>query len=266
MFEYEHTSKYNLSVETRALLVNEIEGDEFHLSPIQGKILLNDIENIFNEGKGKDLNEFKEEFRKSAGEILVNLIDEMFVDLQDFILTDPKIPAADKKTFISNASPVISAEDTREKITDTIVSLAEKSETALLALYVYRQMDKIEWLPFIKAAIERNPVCFIDLNGRSVKEVYEIIKNMPDESIYDGNRLALPDEVWNFRRGDGIEKAFLLADFIIRKDYSSSVLIEIMDKKVCLSFNGEDYLFTSDKSFIKTIKISGNNYIVDNLS
>ena len=46
---------------------------------------------------------------------------------------------------------------------------------------------------------------------------------MPDESIYDGKRLALPDEVWNFRRGDGIEKALLLADFIIHKDNSSTV-------------------------------------------
>ncbi len=32
--------------ETRDLLVKEIEGDEFHLSPIQGKIMLNDIEAI----------------------------------------------------------------------------------------------------------------------------------------------------------------------------------------------------------------------------
>ncbi|HAM10216.1 MAG TPA: hypothetical protein DCP74_08065, partial [Bacteroidales bacterium] len=44
MFEYEHTSKYNVSADTRASLVKEIEGDEFHLSPILGKIFLNDIE------------------------------------------------------------------------------------------------------------------------------------------------------------------------------------------------------------------------------
>ncbi len=44
---------------------------------------------------------------------------------------------------------------------------------------------------------------------------------MPDQSIYDDQRLALPDEVWNFRRGDGIEKALLLADYIIQKDNSA---------------------------------------------
>ena len=86
---------------------------------------------------------------------------------------------------------------------------SEQSELSQLALYVYRQMDKIDWLPFIKAAIERNPVCFTDLNEKNISEVYNILQNMPDESIYDGKRLALPDEVWNFRRGDGIEKALL---------------------------------------------------------
>ncbi len=265
MFEYEHTSKYNLSIETRELLVNEIEGDEFHLSPIQGKILLNDIESIFREGKGKNLNEFKEEFRKSAGEISESLIDEMFTDLQNFIHTNPKIPE-DKKTFINSLCPAISTADTRDQITDNILNLSEKSETALLTLYVYRQMDIIDWLPYIKAAIERNPVCFIDLNGKSIKEVFRILNGMPDQSIYDDNRLALPDEVWNFRRGDGIEKAFLLADYIMQKDNLSLVRIKITGSKVCLSCGGEDYLFTSSKSFRKSVEISGNGYNVNSLS
>ena len=265
MFEYEHTSKYNLSYETRESLVNEIEGDEFHLSPILGKIMLNDIEDIFSEGKRKKLEEFREEFIKSAGDISGNLIDEMFRDLQDFISIDPKLPE-DNKRFISSINPVISIEDTREKITETILNLTEKSETALLTLFVYRQMDKIDWLPFVKAAVERNPVCFTELNGKSVAEVYNILDRMPDESIYDGNRLALPDEVWNFGRGDGIEKAFLLGDFIMQKDPSSSLMIEIRNKQVSLSFNGEDYFFSSSKPFRKSVKISGNNYIINSLS
>ena len=265
MFEYEHTSKYNLSYETRELLVNEIEGDEFHLSPILGKIMLNDIEDIFSEGKRKKLEEFREEFIKSAGDISGNLIDEMFRDLQDFISIDPKLPE-DNKRFISSINPVISIEDTREKITEAILNLTEKSETALLTLFVYRQMDKIDWLPFVKAAVERNPVCLTELNGKSIAEACNILDKMPDESIYDGNRLALPDEVWNFGRGDGIEKAFLLGDFIVQKDPSSSLMIEVRNKQVRLSFNGEDYFFSSSKSFRKLVKISGNNYIVNSLS
>ena len=44
----------------------------------------------------------------------------------------------------------------------------------------------IDWLPFIKAAIERNPVCFTDLYEKSIPEVHAILNSLPDESIYDG--------------------------------------------------------------------------------
>jgi hypothetical protein len=133
-------------------------------------------------------------------------------------------------------------------------------------MYVYRQMDRIDWIPFVKASIERNPVCFTDLNGKSIMEVYSILNNLTDESIYDGKRLALPDEVWNFRRGDGIEKAFLLADFIIQKYPEASLVIEIVNEKVILKYENEDYLFSSSKSFRKSVTISGNKYSVSDLS
>jgi hypothetical protein len=265
MFEYEHTSKYNLSLEMRAQLVNEIEGDEFNLSPIPGKIMLNDVENIFTDGKEKNLDEFRAEFMKSIGDVSENILGEMLNDLHNFIFTDPDIPGTDK-VFLNPQMPVILPDESRGKITETITGLAEKSETALLAMYVYRQMDRIDWVPFVKASIERNPVCFTDMEGRSVMEVYLILTNLSDESIYDGNRLALPDEVWNFRRGDGIEKAFLLADFIIHKIPEGSIEIKIVNEMVILNYEKEDYVFSSSKSFRKSVLISGNNYSVSDLS
>jgi hypothetical protein len=261
IFEYEHTSKYNVSLETRELLVNEIEGDEFHLSPLQGKIMLNDIEIIFREGRVKNLQEFRDEFNKSSADISETLIDEMFSDLQDFICIDPKIPD-NKKIFIKTQMPEISINDSREKINNTINGLAGKSETALLTLYVFRQMDKIDWLPYIKASIERNPVCFSDLEGKTVKDVYNFLILMPDESIYEGYRLALPDEVWNFRRGDGIEKALLLADFIIQNYNKLPVSIDINKERITLKYGGESYEFKSFKNFKKSILITGNNYTI----
>jgi hypothetical protein len=259
MFEYEHSSRYHVSSETRELLINEIEGDEFHLSPVQGKIMLNDIERIFMDGKVKNLSLFRNEFIKSAGDISESILNELFHDLEEFIHTDPKIPE-NNKTYIDTVIPAISNADTREKIAETINNLEGKSEPARLTLYVFRQMDKINWLPFVKAAIERNPVCFTDLTGKSVKEVFEVINNLPDESIYDDKRLALPDEVWNFRRGDGIEKALLLANIIVQNDYQSSLLIEIGKDKVSLNYNGDVFHFRSSKSFIKTIRISETEY------
>jgi hypothetical protein len=133
-------------------------------------------------------------------------------------------------------------------------------------MYVFRQMDMIDWIPFVKASIERNPVCFTDLNGKSFKEVYGILNDLTNESIYDGKRLALPDEVWNFRRGDGIEKAFLLADFIIGKYPDASLGIEIVNEKVILKYENEGYLFSSSKSFRKSVTISGNSYSISDLS
>jgi len=262
MFEYEHTSKFSVSADTRNLLIKEIEGDEFHLSPLQGKLMLNEVEEIIEKSRGRNLRDIENQFNRLNNDVSHDSIREMFNDLSVFISTDPKIPE-DNKNFIPAVVPQISVNDTREKIAEKIIGSAGKSEISLLTLYVYRQMDKISWLPFVKAAIERNPVCFNELNGKSIQEVAGILDLLPDHSIYDDLRLALPDEVWNFRRGDGIEKAFLLADYILQKDSSASLTIEIENKKVLLTLKGERFNFTSDKSFRKSIEISGNRYIIN---
>jgi len=259
MFEYEHTSKFKVSAETRSSLVKEIEGDDFHLSPIQWKIMLNDIETILDKHSGKSLKEIEKEFIKKTGTEYEIIIQQMFKELNDFIFIDPKIPDPEKSFKVTDKLE-IKTENSREEIINIITRQQENSETALLALYVYRQMDTIDWRPFVKAAIERNPVSFTDLNEKNNYEVYHIIKELPQESIYDGKRLALPDEVWNFRRGDGIEKAFFLADFLIHKDKSSTVSIEIENKKVLLSSEGHEFHFTSHKNLKKSILIEGTDY------
>jgi hypothetical protein len=85
---------------------------------------------------------------------------------------------------------------------------------------------------------------------------------MADESIYDGQRLALPDEVWNFKRGDGIEKALLLADFIIHRHPHSDVGIEIHNHDVTLNFQERNLHFRSNKKFRKSIQIGQSGYLI----
>ena len=262
MFEYEHSSKFNLAPESRESLVNEIEGDDFHLSPLQGKVMLNDIEDILDHANGKSLKEIENEFINVTGIISEDIIHEMFKEVSDFIYIKPQIPAG-KKNYLQTQQLKISTENTRREIIELISSQRERSAMALLSLYVYRDMDKIDWLPFIKAAVERNPVCYTDLNGKNASEVYKILKEMPDESIYDGNRLALPDEVWNFRRGDGIEKALLLADFLLMKDKSSVITIKTDAKKVLLNAHGIDFHFNTYKDLRKTIHIHGTSYKIE---
>ena len=259
MFEYEHSSKFNVSAETRELLVNEIEGEEFHMSPIQARILLNDIEPILDRNVGKSLKEIKKEFIVAAACVDAERINAMFEDLEEFILTEPRIPDLDKD-YKKTLRLKITNENNRKEIIDEVVSNTRNSELSLLALYIYRKMDLIDWLPFVKAAIERNPVCFTELKEKDISEVYSILGEMPDESIYEGERLALPDEVWNFRRGDGIEKSFLMADLLIHRDNGTEVRIEISNNKVTLSFSGKDYNFESHKNFRKSILIKGTEY------
>jgi hypothetical protein len=259
MFEYEHSSKFDVSTETRFSLVKEIEGDDFHLSPIQWKIMLNDVEAILDKRSGKGLKEIENEFIKKTGTEYEGIIEEMFKDLNDFIRIEPRIPDTDKN-FKASDRLNITIENSRQEIIDMITGNRDNSETAQLALYVYRQMDVIEWEPFIKAAVERNPVSFTDLTERTNYEVYSILKELPVESIYDGNRLALPDEVWNFRRGDGVEKAFLLADFILHNDKNATVTIGIENKDVLLSCASHQFRFISNKNLKKSITIKGKDY------
>lgn len=256
IFEYEHTSKFNFSPGCRSLLLKEIECDEFHLSPLHDRIIINNIEEAINEGRCKKIEDLEKEFTKHISTADSIQMHDLFRDLSRFISTEPRLPGNDK-IFVRNLVLEIALTHNRETIIRNIIEASATSETALLALYVFRQMEDIDWLPFIKAAIERNPVCFTDLNGNTAKEVFEILRKMPNESIYDEKRLALPDEVWNFQRGDGIEKALLLADFIILKNNEIPVLIEINFDKVKLSSDNTAYYFSSGKNLKKTISISG---------
>ncbi|HEX7493891.1 MAG TPA: hypothetical protein VF346_06715, partial [Bacteroidales bacterium] len=262
MFEYEHSSKFNVSTETRGSLVKEIEGDDFHLSPIQWKIMLNDIEEILDKHSGKSLEAIEIEFIKKTGTEFEEVITEMFKELNNFIFIDPKIPDS-SKNFLVTDNLNISNQHNREDIINMITGQRANSEIARLTLYVYRDMDNIDWRPFLKAAFERNPVSFTDLNEKNNYEVYSLLKELPVESIYEGNRLALPDEVWNFKRGDGIEKAFLLADFLLHKDNSAHIKIEIDNKNILLSSENHQFHFISNKNLKKSIEIRGREYKIN---
>lgn len=263
MFEYEHSSRYNAGPETRKLLLDEIEGDDFHLSPLPGKLFLNDFEEVLELKKPKTLEAVAEEFLKISGNGFSGTIAEMKEDLDSFLRTVPRLPGKEKKFVRKEAQPSIKPDMTREEIIQEVLSLSDDSELCRLAVYAYRLMEVTDWLPYVKAAIERNPVSFSDLEKKSVREMHSILKSMPDESIYDGNRLALPDEVWNFGRGDGIEKAFLLAANIINKDPEGVIKLETGDGRALLEYAGETYEFESAKSLRKSIRIEGSSYSIN---
>ncbi|HVN59464.1 MAG TPA: hypothetical protein VMT63_14285 [Bacteroidales bacterium] len=259
MFEYEHNSKYNVSAEMRGQLIQEIEGDEFHLSPIQGKIMLNELEDILDRNPGMGLEELERKFVAASGSEHAMLIGEMFSEIRDFVITIPRLPEG-QRNFVHADYPEITVDDTREQITGKIAHMAQTSELCNLTLYAYRQMDVIDWHPFIKAAIERNPVCYTELSDKTPEEVYKLLLLLENYSIYDSKRLSLPDEVWNFRRGDGLEKAVLMADYLLLKYPGEKVSLNAAGTTVTLEFRDHSYEFRSEKGLRKRMEISKGSY------
>ena len=186
----------------------------------------------------------------------------MFNDIREFTVTEPKLPSAERN-FVAEVHPDIRIDDSRDDIIRKIMELSSTSEMALLTLYAYRYMTNTDWRPFIKAAIERNPVCHDPLSGRTADEVYDIIGKLKNKSIYDSGRMAQPDEVWNFGRGDGAEKAFLMADAVIHNDPGAEISISLTDTNATLSCYGKDYHFVTSKGHTKSIVIRDHKYSAD---
>ena len=252
LFEYEHNSRFSVNPETRSHLVQEIEGDEFHMSPLPGRIIINGVEDLLDKSSNETLAAIEVKMKAIATPVYDAEVSAMFKDIHQFILTDPKLPS-DNKKFIKSSFPEIDINNTRDEILEKVIKGADTNETALLSLYIFRQMDKIDWLPFIKAAIERNPVSVTESENLSQKDVFEKIAAMDNISIYDGVRLAQPDEVWNFKRGDGIEKAILFANILISRSLNTPARIEISNGNANLYFKNEIFRFTTSKKIEKEI-------------
>ncbi len=260
LFEYEHSLKTSFNEETRDKLLAEVDSEEFQYDPVPGKIMLNEVEDFIRKHKDDDLQIIKDGFVTSFPTDHNDCVNRMFADLGEFITTDPKLPATDRK-FVKEIHPQLSVNDSRDEIIGKIKELAGVSEMALLTLYAYREMELTDWRPFIKAAIERNPVCHSDLSGRHADEIYEIINALSNESIYDSGRLAQPDEVWNFRRGDGAEKVFLMADALMHNDTGAEVKISLGGGNAVIEYNSRSYRFSTSKGHKKNIHISRHGYI-----
>jgi hypothetical protein len=79
---------------------------------------------------------------------------------------------------------------------------------------------------------------------------------MPNESIYDGKRLAQPDELANYGTGDGVEKAITLANILCSREDQKELTLNIAGEKVILADGRKEYSFSSSKGFTKTALLS----------
>jgi hypothetical protein len=96
--------------------------------------------------------------------------------------------------------------------------------------------------------MDRNPVSLVGAESLEEADLLNDIQAMPDDSIYDEKgRLAQPDEVWNYWRGDGVEKAVLLANILRRKRPGEEFSIRVTPVQVFLTGAGHDVTFQSNK-------------------
>jgi hypothetical protein len=258
IFEYEHHTKYSFSEASRDLLLNEIDEEEFQSAPLEHRLIVQDVEEFLEKNKTITVAGAREHFLGLAKASACNNEDnikQLFSDLENFLNVQPQLPAMDKQ-FMPSDDLLLHVDQSREEIIDRIIKRSVSSETALLSLYTYRQMDKIDWKPFMKAALERNPVSLVGLKGKSEAEVYQILSDMSNESVYDDKRLAQPDEVWNFVHGDGVEKAILFANFLYHEKSQGQLTISVDKTSVILKTGKSQYSFRSNKGLEKMITIN----------
>ncbi len=227
-YGYEHGSKNRLGDTTGRKLYCEMDEEDLYLQPIDHRF------RIYHEDELFDLKPYPA-FIASLKQNFPGLENhpEFFTDLKKFVHTVPLLPST-KKEFIPTLPILISPGQSREEIINYLSGIRNTGSPSLvtrhasrvtnsashfshgsivdLAFYAGRYMESCDWKPFFKAAFERNPVSIERFRDKDLSEIHQELQSWPNESIYDGNRLALPDEVVNFMRGDGIEKAITLVN------------------------------------------------------
>jgi len=253
LFHYEHSSKYRIADDTFEKLLKEVSQEDILPYKLPDRMCCRQLhafveyEKIDIKGKsGRDA------VKKYLAPFVPD-VEDFMKKFYDFIHIEPKLPAYGKN-FVETRPIVLSVDQNREQIIDYLQSIRPTNITADLAFYAYRDMESCDWAPFIKAAVERNPVSIQVAESMSVEQVYTWLEGMKNVSIYDGKRLAQPDEVANYKTGDGLEKAFLLADVIRQKNSEQNIELTVDNNEVILKGQSE-YRFVSDKGFKKRIKI-----------
>jgi hypothetical protein len=246
LYHYEHGSPYKIGDSTHDKLLAEVSEEDFVPYELPGRVRCDRLCEFLTRHK-TDVREprGREALRKVLGGTIPE-VDQLIEDLMSFVRIEAQLPDADK-SFASAGAIQISAGRSREEIIDLLRRARADIAVVDLAFYAFRDMESCDWRPFVKAALERNPVSLEKTKSLSLAEVYEWLNRMPAASIYDANRLAQPDELANYGTGDGLEKAFLLAN-VLRHRHLEQGLRLVVDRDKVVLHAGQEYTFTSAKT------------------
>lgn len=256
VYAYEHTGPYKASDKTRDKLLDDIEMDMFYTEKIPGRICINILDEFFRENKidvsiPKDVEKLKAALSNECS-TACSVVER----LASFVALEPRFPDAERTPVSSPGAPLpIHTSMNRQEVMETLATLRASRKTADLAFYASRDLAVTDWEPFIRAALERNPVCVAATRDWSIEHLQKTIEAWPCESIYDGTRMAQPDEVWNYRRGDGAETVLMLATILSARS-TEPVRVEWMGERARVSQQNMHMEFPSAKGLKGTAFLS----------
>jgi len=257
-FAYEHGSPYKVSDKaTCDKLLDQIDEYAFYADPIPDRIQINKLSDYL---KNNPISHFDDASMKGLAEKIDCTGDmdrkmTVLESLVDFIHLDPELPDTAGKQFNGPGPIEIKPGMPREEIVQYLGGLRDSHRVADLAFYASRDLAATEWQPFLKAGLERNPVVIEETKDLSDDELFQALENLPNESIYDGTRIAQPDEVWNFQRGDGLERAIALANVWLARHPKANIELVASGSKVALKLDEKETNFKSNKGLEKQIAL-----------
>jgi hypothetical protein len=262
LFAYEHGSDNRIGDSTFDKLFDEVSEDDFASTK--------PLDRICFEHLNRQLRKSKIDMTTTAGQKTfadylrpyIADSDKLAGEIGEFISMKPRLPQVNKK-YLPPYRIDIRPEMSREEIIAYLGGIRKECTTADLAFYAYRDMDTCDWEPFVKAAIERSPVSLEMARGMSEEQAYAWLKELQSDSIYDGNRLAQPDEVANYRAGDGLEKAFVLANIMHSRRPERAIEIAASEKGVTVKGDATYDFRTNKKLRVRVTIKAGGGYTVE---
>ncbi len=247
VFHYEHSSKLRIGDATQIKLLHEIDEDEFYPEPLPNRLLLDEVETFFKEHDVSvdntcDIEKLKQQLCHQCFNV-----EEVIDDLLTFCKITPNLPGTDKN-WISQEPILCDRLQSREEAVRSLEEKRADRTVVDLAFTALRDMSRAPWKPFLKAALERNPVSIEGARDLAISQAAEKLRSLPNESIYDGSRMAQPDEVWNFGRGDGLEKALTLMNIVRARRPGDDLQVIGEGEEVCVRMGqGEEFCFKTTK-------------------
>ena len=233
-----------------------MDEDEFFPAPMENRILLNKFDEFFKQYR---VNLDKpEQVERLMAEMECNCTRNRSAvqELLSFARLEPRLPGLGGKQHVIHTAHIkLAPTMTREDIIAHLVGLRGELPVADLAFYAFRDLAQCDTAPFFKAALERSPVSIKSTEQLGDDELVQMLEKLPNESIYDGTRLAQPDEVWNYRRGDGLERALLLANIWKSRQPQDALALASDGARVTLKFGANEIRWPTAKAVALDAKL-----------